>query len=73
MAIDRVYNEERSQHERYVQKLREAEIEEEYCKEAISQAVLDEKIERLCARLSITQTRQDIDDFALIDWEEDEG
>ncbi|MED9827401.1 MAG: hypothetical protein UFX72_03885 [Adlercreutzia sp.] len=45
--IDCVAYEEQRQHERYVQKLREAEIEEKYRKETISQASLDETMERI--------------------------
>ena len=41
-------------------------------KGTISQAALDERIERLYAGLNVSHTRQDIDDFALIDWEEEE-
>ena len=40
-------HEEQRQHERYVQKLREAEIEEKYRKETVSQASLDETMERI--------------------------
>lgn len=72
MVIDLIESEKRSQHERYVQKLRESETEEEYCKASIPQASLDERIERLYAGLNVSHTRQDIDDFALIDWEEEE-
>lgn len=47
VVIDCVAYEEQRQHERYVQKLREAEIEEKYRKETISQAPLDETMERI--------------------------
>lgn len=47
VVIDCVAYEEQRQHERYVQKLREAEIEEKYRKETISQASLDETMERI--------------------------
>ena len=72
MVIDLIESEKRSQHERYVQKLRASETEEEYCKASIPQAALDERIERLYAGLNVSHTPQDIDDFALIDWEEEE-
>ena len=47
VVIDCVAYEEQRQHERYVQKLREAEIEEKYRKETVSQTSLDETMERI--------------------------
>lgn len=52
------------QHDRYIAKLREAEIEQEHHPDAIPQAEVDRKIRR------ILHTTQDMDDFALIEWEE---
>ncbi|MEC4184018.1 type II toxin-antitoxin system prevent-host-death family antitoxin [Adlercreutzia sp. R21] len=47
VVIDCAAYEEQRQHERYVHKLREAEIEEKYRKETLSQASLDEAMERI--------------------------
>ena len=48
----------------YIAKLREARIEQEHHPDAIPQAEVDRKIRR------ILHTTQDMDDFALIEWEE---
>ena len=70
MVIDLIESEKRSQHERYVQKLRESETEEEYCKASIPQAALVVRIVRLFAGLNVSHSRQVIDVFALIDWDD---
>ena len=47
VVIDCAAYEEQRQHERYVHKLREAEIEAKYRKETVSQTSLDEAMERI--------------------------
>ncbi len=47
VVIDCAAYEEQRQHERYVHKLREAEIEAKYRSETVSQASLDETMERI--------------------------
>lgn len=49
VVIDCAAYEEQRQHERYVHKLREAEIEAKYRSETVSQAALDETMERVFA------------------------
>ncbi len=49
VVIDCAAYEEQRQHERYVHKLREAEIEAKYRSETVSQASLDETMERVFA------------------------
>lgn len=49
VVIDCAAYEEQRQHERYVHKLREAEIEAKYRSETASQAALDETMERVFA------------------------
>lgn len=49
VVIDCAAYEAQRQHERYVQKLREAEIEAKYKAETVSQAALDETMERVFA------------------------
>lgn len=49
VVIDCAAYEEQRQHERYVHKLREAEIEAKYRSETVRQAALDETMERVFA------------------------
>ncbi len=49
VVIDCKAYEEQRQHERFVQKLREAEIEARYREETVSQAELDEGMQRIFA------------------------
>lgn len=49
MVIDCEAYENQRQHDRYVQKLREAEIEAKYHSETVSQANLDETMQRIFA------------------------